>query len=150
MASAEGAVQQMKYTSTFPLLINLNNKPTYLVSLKDAAGLVKMYAFIDVADYQKVVVTDASKGIEAAAKNYLGDAKIEPRENDLISKTITIKSIKDVSINGNTFFYIVDNDNKKYKVSINVSDELPFIKVGSTIKIGYSVESEITNIIKIY
>ena len=71
MSSAEGQVQQMKYTSTFPLLINLNNKPTYLVSLKDDAGLVKMYGFIDVKDYQKVVVTDASDGIEKAAENYL-------------------------------------------------------------------------------
>jgi hypothetical protein len=52
MASAEGQVQQMKYNASFPLLINLNNKPTYLMSLKDNAGLVKMYAFVDVADYQ--------------------------------------------------------------------------------------------------
>ena len=71
MASAEGQVQQMKYTSTFTLLINLNGNPTYLVSLKDAAGLVKMYGFVDVVDYQKVVVSDASKGIEAAALAYL-------------------------------------------------------------------------------
>ena len=28
MASAQGQVQQMQYVSTFPLLINLNNKPT--------------------------------------------------------------------------------------------------------------------------
>ena len=46
-------LEQMKYKSTFPLLINLNNKPTYLVSLKDDAGLVKMYGFIDVKDYYK-------------------------------------------------------------------------------------------------
>ncbi len=73
MASAEGQVQQMKYTSTFPLLINLNNRPTYLVSLKDNAGLVKMYAFIDVEDYQKVAVTDASQGVEKAKENYLNN-----------------------------------------------------------------------------
>ncbi|MDD4718644.1 MAG: CvpA family protein, partial [Bacilli bacterium] len=73
MASAEGQVQQMKYRATFPLLINLNNKPTYLLSLKDNAGLVKMYAFVDVVDYQKVVVSDAKDGIEAAALSYLGN-----------------------------------------------------------------------------
>ena len=73
MASAEGLVQEKKYTASFPLLINLNNKATYLISLKDAAGLVKMYAFVDVADYQKVVVSDASLGIEAAAEKYLGE-----------------------------------------------------------------------------
>src|SRR5574344_2672981 len=70
MDSAKGQVQQMSYTATFPLLINLNNKPTYLISLKDNAGLVKLYAFVDVADYQKVVATDASKGITEAAKLY--------------------------------------------------------------------------------
>ena len=150
MASAEGAVQQMKYTSTFPLLINLNNKPTYLVSLKDAAGLVKMYAFIDVADYQKVVVTDSSKGIEEAARNYLGDEKITPDISSLITKTITIKSIKDVTFSGNSYFYITDESGQKYKVSITVSDNLPFLKSGSTIKIGYAADADIINIIKIY
>ena len=69
MASAEGAVQQMKYKSTFPLLINLNNRPTYLISLKDNAGLVKMYAFIDVQNYQKVVVTESNLGIIKAKPN---------------------------------------------------------------------------------
>ena len=150
MASAEGAVQQMKYTSTFPLLINLNNKPTYLVSLKDAAGLVKMYGFVDVADYQKVVVTDSSKGIEVAAKNYLGDVKIEPNEKELITKTITIKTIKDATIGGNSYYFITDEEDHKYKASISVSDNLPFLKVGSTIKIGFNIESDITNIIKLY
>ena len=71
MDSAKGQVQQMNYTASFPLLINLEGRPTYLISLKDDAGLVKMYAFVDVADYQKVVVTDSSLGIENAANNYL-------------------------------------------------------------------------------
>lgn len=150
MASAEGAVQQMKYTSTFPLLINLNNKPTYLVSLKDAAGLVKMYGFVDVADYQKVVVTDSAKGIEVAAQNYLGDVKVAPDESKLITKTITIKSIKDATISGNSYYYLTDENDNKYKVAISVSDELPFLKSGSTIKIGFNAETNITNIVKIY
>lgn len=150
MASAEGAVQQMKYTSTFPLLINLNNKPTYLVSLKDAAGLVKMYGFVDVADYQKVVVTDATKGIEEAAKNYLGNDDVVIDENNLIIETITIKTIRDVTINGNTYFYLTSDENKKYKISIELNDNLPFLKVGNTIKIGYAINEEITNVKKVF
>ena len=149
MASAEGAVQQMHYTSTFPLLINLNNKPTYLVSLKDDAGLVKMYGFVDVADYQKVVITDSSKGIEAAAANYLGDAKQGINENSLITKTIVVKTIKDATINGNTYYFITDENNQKYKVSITISDTLPFIKIGSPIKIGYMTDTDIIDIVKI-
>lgn len=149
MASAEGQVQQMKYTSTFPLLINLNGKPTYLVSLKDNAGLVKMYGFVDVKDYQKVVVTDASKGIEVAAKNYLGDEKIVDDEKAK-SKEITVKNIDKATIDGNTYYYIVDMEDKKYKASIKVSsDKLPFVKENDKLKIEYKLEKEVTDITKI-
>ena len=40
MSSAEGQVQQMRYTATFPLLINVGGQPTYFIALKDSAGLV--------------------------------------------------------------------------------------------------------------
>ena len=151
MASAEGQVQQMKYTSTFPLLINLNNKPTYLVSLKDAAGLVKMYGFIDVENYQKVVVTDASKGIEIAATNYLESFDEEISEDTLVKKEIKIKKINEVVISGNTYYYILDKDDIKYKLSINLSDNLPFLSNGDIINIGYyNSEKEIIEVIKVY
>jgi len=149
MASAEGQVQQMQYTATFPLLINLNNKPTYLISLKDNAGLVKMYAFVDVVDYQKVVVTDASQGIEKAAENYLGDVSIGESKDDP-SKEITISKITTASIDGTTYYYIVDNENKKYRASIKVNkDLLPFLEKGSTIKIRYKKESSVTELTKV-
>ena len=148
MASAEGQVQQMSYHSTFPLLINLNHKPTYLVSLKDNAGLVKMYAFIDVVDYQKVVVTDASEGIEAAAENYLGE-DITSSEK-LLEKTIQIQSIDSATIDGTTYYYYIDTENKRYKVSVKVdSNRLPFIKVGDSLTITYETEQETTEIVGI-
>ena len=149
MASAEGAVQQMKYKSTFPLLINLNNRPTYLVSLKDAAGLVKMYGFVDVVDYQKVVVTDASKGIKEAAKNYLNNITTEIEDSTLKTKTITIKSIAQAIIDGTSYYYIVDTDNQKYKASIELSDTLPFIKSYDKLNISYVVEEDIIIVQKI-
>jgi len=150
MASAEGQVQQMKYTSSFPLLINLNGKPTYLVSLKDNAGLVKMYAFVDVEDYQKVVVTDASLGIETAANNYLTNAGSSYDDDSLISKDITIKNINMALINGNSYYYIIDNDNQKYKASINIANNiLPFLTDGNEINISYVKENDVIEILKI-
>lgn len=148
MGSAKGQVQQMNYSSTFPLLINLNNRPTYLVSLKDNAGLVKMYGFVDVEDYQKVVVTDSSKGIEKAAENYLNDIGDDTKSNiELKEKEIIVKTIKDVNIDGNTYYYITDTNDKKYKVSIKVNkDLLPFIKETDVIKIKYSKDSDVINI----
>ena len=145
MASAKGQVQQMNYTSTFPLLINLNNRPTYLISLKDNAGLVKMYAFVDVVDYQKVVVTDASSGIKKAAENYLNDIGEEVTNAETKEKEITITNIKDVIIDSNTYYYITDSENKNYKVSIKTNkDLLPFINNGDIVKIKYEKESNVT------
>lgn len=148
MASAEGQVQQMKYTASFPLLINLNGKPTYLLSLKDAAGLVKMYAFVDVRDYQKVVVTDSSKGIEVAAKNYLGDEKVIDK-NNLKTNKIVIKDINTAVISGNTYYYILDTDNNKYRVSISVNDIIPFLNEEDKINITYEDVKEVKEIIKL-
>ncbi len=145
MESAKGQVQQMNYTSTFPLLINLNGRPTYLISLKDNANLVKMYAFVDVVDYQKVVVTDSSEGIKKAAENYLNEIGEEViGENE---KEVTINNLKEVIIEGNTYYYFNDNDGQKYKVSIKVNkNKLPFINNGDVIKINYSKEGEVISI----
>ncbi len=146
--SAEGKVQQMSYTSTFPLLINLNEKPTYFLSLKDNAGLVKMYAFVDVEDYQNVVVTDASLGIEEAANNYLKNAPIISKNDE--EETITIKEIKTAILDGLTFYYLIDTEENRYKVSIKVApDSLPFIREGEEIKISYR-KGDIREITKIH
>lgn len=145
MASAEGQVQQMKYTSTFPLLINLDNKPTYLMSLKDNAGLVKMYAFVDYTNYQKVVVTDASEGILKAAQNYLGGSITS---GDSKEKDLTITSIKTAVLDGTTYYYLKDNENT-YRASIKVAEDiLPFLGQGDTVKVTYR-EGTLNEIIKI-
>jgi len=149
MASAEGLVQEKNHEASFPLLINLNNKPTYLLSLKDDAGLVKMYAFVDVADYQKVVVSDASLGIEAAASKYLGEAALEYDQNKILEKTITIDSITTAVIDSNTYYYIIDENKKLYSTSIKTNKNLlPFLKAKDQVKITY-VEEIINNIVTI-
>lgn len=146
MDSAKGQVQQMNYEASFPILINLSGRPTYVVSLKDDAELVKMYAFVDVADYQKVVVTDAAGGIQNAAYNYINNNGIVRKGKD---REIVVKEIKTVTIDGNTYYYIVDNNNEKYRVSIKVnSNVLPFIKQGDKITISYN-EKEVKEIISV-
>ena len=146
MESAEGQVQQMSYTSTFPLLINLNNKPTYLVSLKDNAGLVKMYGFVDVEDYQKVVVTDSSKGIKKASEAYLNDIG-EDVSDTTLEKEIIITDIKTATIDGTTYYYLIDTTGQKYRVSIKVDkNKLPFINAGDRLKIRYAREMDVINI----
>ena len=71
MDSAKGQVQHLNYESTFPILINVKGVPTYFLSLKDAAGLVKMYGFVSVENIQLLSVTDASLGVENGMNEYL-------------------------------------------------------------------------------
>ena len=151
MASSEGQVQQMGYRSTFPLLINLNGRPTYLMSLKDNAGLVKMYSFVDVVDYQKVVVTDSSLGIREASRNYLSKLGFDGVSVDkLIVKKIKVKSINSYIIDGNSVFFIVDEEGNKYSVDISVNkDVLPFLSVGDTVSVGYPIEDEVIKVMEI-
>ncbi|NTW70848.1 MAG: hypothetical protein HGA49_01225 [Eubacteriaceae bacterium] len=39
MNSASGQIQEKNYTLTFPVLLNIKNRPTYLIGLNDASGL---------------------------------------------------------------------------------------------------------------
>ena len=89
MNSAEGVVQHLNYSATFPLLLNISNQPTYFMALKDYAGLVKMYAMVNVQQYQ-IVATGAS--VEECQSNYYkllrqnkldtGEAPILPADED--------------------------------------------------------------------
>ena len=169
MASAEGLVQEKGYDASFPLLINLNNKPTYLLSLKDNAGLVKMYAFIDVEDYQKVVVSDASLGIEAAAEKYLGDgAPLLEKASNVISHnemilenhlaignfggypsiTIPCGFIDNLPIGVNI---VIDSNNDLYVANVTVDRyRLPYLNSDDKIKVDYSDNESHKDITKIY
>lgn len=146
MSSALGQVQQMDYEASFPLLINVNTKPTYLISLKDNAGLVKMYALVDVVDYQKVVVTDSSLGIDKAISNYIGD---NYAIDSIKSSTITVTNVKSAIIDGNTYYYLIDTEGNKYKVKITVDPNgLPFVETNSVLNIKYK-DNDIKEIVKI-
>ena len=150
MQSAQGAVQEKKYVSTFPLLTNVDGRPTYLLSLKDNAGLVKAYAFVDVADYQKVMVTDSSEGIDKALTNYrrmLGNDNVST--SDVKSKKGTITGIESVVVDGHTFYYmtILDDENV-YKIDIKVSDKVPFYKLEDIVEFNHRDDLYITDIEK--
>ena len=144
MASAQGQVQQMEYIATFPLLINLNGNPTYLMSLKDNAGLVKMYAFVDVVDYQRVVVTDISLGIETAARRFISETGIPGVAGNREETTIEIRSITEAVIDGSTYYFITDRNNNRYIVSVKIDRyRLPFLKTGDKITVIYHEDQEI-------
>ncbi len=136
MESAKGQVQHLGYNATFPLLLNISDRPTYFVSLKDAAGLVKMYAFVDVRQYQ-IVGTGAT--IDEAQKNYRQALNLEDTEPDVPEQVTvisgTIDAMESVVISGNTHYYFTLTDEEGvYVASITVSERLPFLKAGDKVR----------------
>lgn len=141
MESAAGAVQEKAYKATFPILINLYNRPTYFMALKDDAKLTKMYSLVDAQSYQKVAVGNT---IQETVDNYrkiTTDIAIE--STDIISKEIVVEDVKSVVVDGNTVFYIkVEGENKIYTAPIDVDATLAFVKQGDILKVlGNDAES---------
>lgn len=135
MNSAEGAVQEKGYIATFPILINVENVPTYFISLKDNAGLVKMYSFVAVSNYQIVGVSDTLSGAMDDYRRMLSANNIidgsAPSEGGEEYK-IRIDGIASAVVNGNTVYY-VKSDDKIFTVDISVSPSLPFLKTGDEV-----------------
>lgn len=145
MSSAEGKVQNLKYTSTFPILINAGGQPTYFMSLKDSAGLVKKYAFVSVENYQIVSVGDSVAEAEKAYYKLLnenGKVKVDI-ENKKISGKIV--EIQEAVVNGNSNYYFkIEGYNDVFIAPISINDQLPLARVGDAVTIEY-VEDESTS-----
>ena len=115
MSSAEGQVQNLKYESTFPLLINVDNQPTYFMALKDNAGLVKEYAMIDIQRYQNVAVGDTLEETEKSYKKLLRANGVSTDDDSgKATKTDgtatgTISLISPVVLDGNSHYYVMLN-----------------------------------------
>ena len=93
MSSAEGQVQNLGYRATFPLLLNIADEPTYFMALKDAAGLVKKYAMVNVQKYQWVAIGDTVQECERNYTELLNTNGIVSENTDLY-KEISGKIIR--------------------------------------------------------
>lgn len=141
--AAQAIYPEKKYKATDPLLLNVEGKPTYCTSLKDSAGLVKMYAFVYATDYTIVGYATEQEGMEKAIENYklalegksFTTNTDTPKEETTKLEDITFKvdALSQVVVNGTTSYYIAANDtvyivpitaNAKDYMSIKVGDEI--------------------------
>ena len=142
MSSAEGKVQNLQYKATFPILINAGGQPTYFLSLKDSAGLVKKYAFVSVENYQIVSVGDSVAEAEKLYYQLLNDnGKVKV---DFETKSVSgqVTEIKEAVVNGNSHYYFkIEGQEKVFIAPVSLNDKLPLLKVGDTVTIEF-VEDE--------
>jgi hypothetical protein len=150
MNSAIGQVQHLNYTSTFPLLLNIEGLPTYFMALKDNEGLVKLYAMVSVQDYSVV-------GVAATVELTLSSYVEQLMEKGLLTGVVltqnemvgTISTIVSTIINGTTHYYFtLEGSNILYTASSDLSIELALSQVLDPVKIQVTKLSDnIMNVI---
>lgn len=151
MSSAEGQVQNLHYTATFPLLLNISGEPTYFIALKDDAGLVKKYAMVNVQKYQVVAIGDTVSKCEENYLELMQENGIETDDSAMAQETKTITGtitrIAQGVVEGDSHFYVmVEGSDEIFDVS--VVDFIDIIKydVGQAVTMEYR-EGEKTNVV---
>ncbi len=145
-SSAEGKVQEKGYKTSLPIPYNINNIPTYVMTLKDDGGLVKMYAMVAISDYTIVGVGNTMRETLMSYKNVYNMAgnKINPNSenNKKQLKSIVTRIQNDVK-NGNSFYYFTVKDYPNIFVgSSQLSNQLPVTIVGDSIKVSFDLDLE--------
>lgn len=138
MSAAEGEVQEKGYKASFPSLINVSGTPTYIMVLKDAGGLVKLYAMVNVEQYNIVATaTSQTKVFEVYKTLLASDGKLETEENDLKEDTITVQSVEYIDSDDGTMVYIKDTNHQVYKQAFKEDESLIRISAGDVLHVKY-------------
>lgn len=142
MSSAEGQVQNLGYRSTFPLLLNIADEPTYFMALKDGAGLVKKYAMVNVQKYQWVAIGDT---IQECEKNYNSllstNGIVSQNAEDYKSVSGEITAIAPIVIEGTTHYYVcISSTDDIYDVDMSKEELLTIIRyqIGDRVTLKYT------------
>ena len=140
MSSAEGEVQNLKYKATFPILINAGGHPTYFLSLKDDANLVKKYAFVSVENYQLVATGDSVALAEQAYYALLESNGKKTNAGDFKTNKLTgiISEINEAVVDGNsTYYFKIEGNDTIFIGDISLSDHFPLAKVGDNVTVEF-------------
>ena len=148
MDSAEGQVQNLHYTATFPLLLNISGEPTYFIALKDDAGLVKMYAMVNVQKYQIVATGDTVSECEEQYTSLMyenGIKEVEEDTREILTAEGKIMKIAQGVVDGNSHYYImIEGSDGIFDVPVVDYIDVIRYNVGDEVTVEYK-EGEKTN-----
>lgn len=146
MESAQGAVQEKRYKASFPSLINVSGQPTYIMVLKDSGGLVKMYAMVNVEQYNIVATATSQTEVFSKYRKMLASSgEVESDEKDWKEKTVTVESVQFVDTEDGTMVYVKDTEHGIYKQAFKDNEELIRISAGDVLVIYYEQLTEDEN-----
>ena len=157
--AAEGLVQNLKYSASFPILINVDGVETYFMVLKDAGGLIQRYALCNIENYAKRVEAESideaiikyKKEIGLiAADDSIEDTNSSDKTNDVeenvetIELTGVVTDVKEAQVKGYTYYYFtVEGSDLVFMSSIQNSNMQPMKLIsGATVTIKYYESKE--------
>lgn len=147
MKSAEGKVQDLGYDASFPIIMNIDGHPTYFMTLKDSARLVKKYTFVSVTDYMTVGIGDTTTQAYEDYKKVMANTQDTPlggeEEAPAEEKTVTgtVSRINFTVQDGKTVYYLTltETGTQMYMAPIDVSDTLTLTQSGDSVSLTYRV-----------
>ena len=132
MTAAEGEVQEKGYQASFPSLINVGGAPTYIMVLKDSGGLVKLYAAVNVAQYNLVATAATQAECIEKYRALPGLSRTAAPEEER-TETLTVTDVKYIDIDGNTYIYLIGADGALFRAKAAEHEELLFVKPGDAV-----------------
>lgn len=141
MQSAEGQVQNLRYTAAFPLLLNVSSEPTYVMALKDGAGLVKKYAMVNVQQYQTVAIGDTISDCQEEYVRLLKTSGISQdtdtnEEEETVTGTI-VRMAQSVTDGNSHYYLLLDGDDRIYDVPVAEFIDIIRYKEGDTVTLKF-------------
>ncbi|MBR6790013.1 MAG: hypothetical protein IKM31_04000, partial [Oscillospiraceae bacterium] len=140
MASAEGKVQDLGYDSTFPLILNIDGNPTYFMTLKDNAGLIKKYSFVSVRDFMLVgegdtmaaALGDYREALASSGPSLIVDNAAQQE------KTGVVDRIASEVQNGTTVYFLtLQGDSAIYRANAELGAELSLTAPGDEVTLRF-------------
>lgn len=144
--SAVGKIQEKRYSASTPIPYNINGIPTYVMTLKDDGGLVKMFAMVAIEDYTIVGVGNTLRETLMAYKsamNMTGNKLNVKNANQKVSLKTVISRISSDVKNGNSFYYFTTKDSRNIFIgSSQISNDLPVSAIGDSIEISFDSDTQ--------
>jgi len=148
MGAAQGEVQEKGYQASFPSLINISGEATYIMVLKDANGIVKLIALVNVENYTIVATGNTQAEAKQAYINLLKQEGVitdgqnpsdgnEPAPTPSEATVVTVKKKEIYTVGGESIVYLTCDDGKIYKKQLSDDESMLFLAVDDKLKITY-------------
>ena len=148
--SAEGKVQNLRYEASFPLILNVDGVPTYFMTLKDAEGLIKQYAFVSVENYS---IVGTGETVTAASAEYSQNLRASGTNVSVDQQSLQTKSGQvdriawEFDWTETVYRLTLQGDGSTiYQISASTSDQLVLTQPGDRVELRFVPVAEGTQI----